>query len=170
MIEISKKFPISNEEYAALDKQYSRLCWKASHELKRKNSRNNFTDDAEDIYQELVAAMLRAGSYYKRQVYIENCLALAKEYASDDLIGRIVYELEDLWANRTRHGANRQKYGPFQEQLLERIVSQIVPARLRPRRTERAEEHGKADHEVQKHQQQHGFPQRTRTPIVIRKF
>jgi hypothetical protein len=27
------------------------LCWKAAHELKRKNSRNNYTDDAEDIYQ-----------------------------------------------------------------------------------------------------------------------
>ena len=44
----------------------------------------------------------------------------------------IVQELESLWANRTRHGANRQKFGVFQEQLLQKIVRKIVPASERP--------------------------------------
>jgi len=136
MIEISKKFPISNEEYQQLHKSYSKLCWKIAHELKRKNSRNNYTEETEDIYQELVVAMLRAGSYFKRQVYIEKCLKLAKEYAKDDFLGWVVEELENLWNDRTRHGANRQKYGPFQEKLLDRIVRKLVPVRLRPHRTE----------------------------------
>lgn len=128
-------FPINDEEYELLHEQFSKLLWHASHELKRKNSRNNYTDDAEDIYQELVSAMLRAGSYYKRQVYIEKCLGLAREYAGEDtFMSRIVYSLEELWKNRTRHGANRQKFGPFQERILERIVRRIVPKELRPDR------------------------------------
>lgn len=136
MKDICLKYRVTEEEYLELNKEYGRLCWKAAHELKRKNSRNNYTDDAEDIYQNLVEAMLRAGSYYKRQIYIEKCLALAKEYAQDDFVGWVVKELNSLWENRTRHGANRQKFGPFQEKLLDRIIRRLVPARYRPRRTE----------------------------------
>jgi hypothetical protein len=132
MRDICLKYRITDEEYLELHKQFSRLCWKAAHELKRKNSRNNYTDDAEDIYQELVAAMLRAGSYYKRQTYIEKCLALAEEHANDPFLKYVVTSLTDLWKNRTRHGANRQKFGPFQEQILERIVRKVVPKDGRP--------------------------------------
>ena len=154
MKDICIKYRVTEEEYLDLNKEYGRLCWTAAHDLKRKNSRNNYTDDAEDIYQNLVEAMLRAGSYYKRQVYIEKCLELAMKatgvtvatdddgkvtvtHAGNDLVGWIVGELVVLWSNRTRHGANRQKFGKFQEQLLDRIVRKVVPARYRPRRTER---------------------------------
>lgn len=132
MRDICLKYRVTDQEYLELNKQFGRLCWKAAHELKRKNSRNNYTDDAEDIYQELVSAMLRAGSYYKRQVYIEKCLALAKEHANDPFLVFVVDSLSDLWNNRTRHGANRQKFGPFQERILERIVRKVVPKELRP--------------------------------------
>ena len=73
MKSISLEFPISNEEYLELDEKFSRLCWHAAHELKKKNSLNNYTDDAEDIKQSLTLDMLKAGSYYKRQIYIEKC-------------------------------------------------------------------------------------------------
>lgn len=153
MKDICIKYRVTEEEYLALNKQFGRLCWKAAHELKRKNSRNNYTDDAEDIYQNLVEAMLRAGSYYKRQIYIEKCLSLVQEAtgvvveydddgvlqvvsSGDNLMGWVVSELSLLWSNRTRHGANRQKFGKFQEQLLDRIVRKVVPRNLRPRRND----------------------------------
>jgi hypothetical protein len=132
--DIRLAYRVTEEEYPQLHEKYSRLCWKAAHELKRKNSRNNFTDDAEDIYQELVEAMLVAGSYYKRQVYIEKSLAAAKEHAKDGFLSWVVLELEQLWNNRTRHGANRQKFGKFQEQLLERLVNKFVPTEQQPNR------------------------------------
>lgn len=132
MRSIIHDFPVTNEEFNLLDNKFTKLCWHAAHELKKKNSRNNYTDDPEDIKQELIMSMLRAGSYYKRQVYIEKCLAVSKKYATDHLMENIVQELESLWANRTRHGANRQKFGVFQEQLLQKIVRKIVPASERP--------------------------------------
>lgn len=135
MKEIIQDFPITETEFADLDRRFSRLCWHASHELKKKNSNNNFLDDAEDIKQELQMSMLRAGSYYKRQVYIEKSLAAARKHAKDRFVARLVDELENLWANRTRHGANRQKYGKFQERMLDRIVRRFVPKQERPDKT-----------------------------------
>jgi hypothetical protein len=132
MIEIVHNFPITEEEFLDLDKKFSKLCWHAAHELKKKNTNNNFIDDPEDIKQELQMSMLRAGSYYKRQVYIEKCLDVAKKFVEDKLILKVLLELENLWENRTRHGANRQKYGAFQENLLEKIIRNFVPKENRP--------------------------------------
>lgn len=129
---ITDNFPISGDEYFELEEKLGKLIWHASHELKRKNTKNNFTDDVEDIRQELQMSMLRAGSYFKRQIYIEKCLNVVKEHAQDSFMKNIVNELEDLWKNRTKHGANRQKYGPFQEELLDKIVKHIVPKNERP--------------------------------------
>ena len=77
-------------------------------------------------------SMLRAGSYYKRQIYIEKSLAIAKKHAKDKFVLKMIEELENLWQNRTRHGANRQKYGKYQERLLEKIIRKIVPKNERP--------------------------------------
>jgi len=132
MLDICNTFRINEDEYCELEKKFGKLTWHASHELKKKNTNNNFIDDAEDIRQELQMSMLRAGSYYKRQVYIEKCLEVAKKYAKDKFIMAVVDELENLWKNRTRHGANRQKYGKFQEKLLDKIINKIVPKSERP--------------------------------------
>lgn len=132
MINIVHNFPITEQEFLELEKKFSRLCWCAAHELKRKNTNNNYIDDAEDIKQELQLSMLRAGSYYKRQVYIEKCLDIAKKFVKDKLILKVLSELQNLWENRTRHGANRQKYGVFQENLLEKIIRKFVPKSNRP--------------------------------------
>jgi hypothetical protein len=136
MKNISLGFPITDEEFVILDKNFTKLCWHAAHDLKKKNSKNNYIDDPEDIKQNLQISMLTAGSYYKRQVYIEKCLILAKKYSKDQFMIKIVEELDKLWNNRKRHGANRQKYGPYQELLLENIVSKIVPKKERPNRND----------------------------------
>ena len=131
---ITQRFPIKNEEYLELEKAFANLCRYAAWQLLKKNAKNNHTDDFEDINQELLISIIRAGSYYKRQIYIEQCFAAAKKFVRDEFILFVLQELENLWHNRTRHGANRQKFGLPQEKLLERIIHQVVPKESRPDR------------------------------------
>jgi hypothetical protein len=129
---IFKNFILTSEEYAELCKKFQDLCRFAAWQLIRKNVRNNHTDEMEDIEQDLLIAVIRAGVYYKRQVYIEDCLSIAKHYAADSFLKEVVDELIHLWKNRTKHGANKQKFGEPQEKLLDRIVREIVPTKKRP--------------------------------------
>ena len=78
--------------------------------LIKRNTKSNFTDDQTDIAQQLRIAMMKAGSYYKRQTYIENCLSLCEKYCSKD--DKTLELLISLWDKRTKHGANKQKFGP----------------------------------------------------------
>lgn len=169
---ICESFPITNSEYFNLENEFGRLAKKAAWELLRKNTRNNHTDDFDDINQELLMSIIRAGSYYKRQIYIEQCIIKSIEHigginaikllqyivsvskpddylryeakaalkrmpkseaiSANEFLIFVLQELVNLWHNRTRHGANRQKFGNFQERLLERIVREVVPKELRP--------------------------------------
>ena len=70
MKSIFTQFPVTSEEYEKLDEKFGDLCEYAAWQLIKKNSRNNHTDEQTDISQELRIALIRAGSYYKRQVYI----------------------------------------------------------------------------------------------------
>lgn len=124
---ICKDFPINFDEYQELNERFGELIEYEAWQLIKKNNRNNHTDSQEDIAQELRIALMRAGSYYKRQVYIESCLQLCAAHAKDDFLKAMVEELQNLWDNKTRHGANRQKFGPHQEKLLYRLTKKIVP-------------------------------------------
>jgi hypothetical protein len=127
-----KTFGLSNEEFKLLMSKFHDLCLFQAWNLLRKNAHNNHTDELEDIEQDLLIALIKAGVYYKRQVYIEDCLELAKKYAKDGFVKNIVEELNDLWQKRTKHGANKQKYGEQQERILENIINKIVPKNKRP--------------------------------------
>jgi hypothetical protein len=132
MNNISSNFPVTNEEYLELNDRFGKLAEYAAWQLIKANSRNNHTDSQEDVAQELRISLLRAGSYYKRQIYIETCLELCWKYARDKFILRIVEELIELWKNKTRHGANRQKFGPHQEKLLYLLTKRLVPKKHWP--------------------------------------
>lgn len=130
---ILNAFPITDKEYYQLDKVLGELACFQAWQLLRKNVRNNHTNDVEDIVQDLRLAMMRASSYYKRQVYIEDCIKVLKKYLT---LGSPAFEeleeLEDLWLNRTKHGANRQKFGQIEENLLESMVQRYVAEVDRP--------------------------------------
>lgn len=134
MKSICQSFPITATEYDQLTKSFGKLCYYAAHQLQKKNSKNNYTDDFEDINQELQLSIIRAGSYYKRQVYIEKCFSSVRVHNTDPFMGLLCEKLGDLWANRTRHGANRQKFGSRQERMLDALVRTAVPRRRRPDR------------------------------------
>lgn len=125
-------FQATNEEYDEIDEKLGNLCYKAAWELKRKNFKNNDTDEIEDVVQELRWAMSKACIYTKRQAYIEESLKVAEIHVKDSFVKEVVAELAELWSNRTRHGANKQKFGEYQENILESIVQKYVPEELRP--------------------------------------
>ena len=62
---------------------------------------------------------------------------LAKEHIKKTVKNKkLVLTLQNLWNNRTRHGANRQKFGPIQEKLLDELIKKYVPKDIRPSKTE----------------------------------
>ena len=136
---IFEKFPVSEEEYLRLDESFGKLALYQSWQLYFKNSKNNHTDDQEDIVQDLRISLLTAGSYFKRQTYIENCLKLCAQHVTDPFLKSIIDELQDLWNNKTRHGASRQKFGRHQEKMLDCLVRGCVPKRCRPSRKAKLE-------------------------------
>lgn len=133
---IIQNFPITEEEYKQLDSKFGSLCHYAAWQLFKKNNKNNLTDEQEDIVQELRIALIRAGSYYKRQTYIESCFCILPKYTNDAFVLLIIGELIDLWTNRIRHGAGRQKFGWFQENILDQLISKYVPKGVRPEKSQ----------------------------------
>jgi hypothetical protein len=131
---IQDSFPVTEEEYAILNEKFGELCEYQAWQLIKKNTRNNHTDSQEDIAQDMRIALLRSASYYKRQCYIEACLDLCKKCAKDKVIKSVVKQLANLWKNKTRHGANKQKFGPHQEKMLDKLVKSLVPIKERPNR------------------------------------
>lgn len=129
---IFNSFEVTNDEYEDLDREFGNLCYKAAWELKRKNFKNNYTDDIDDIVQDLKWYMSRACVYTKRQRYIEDVFKIVEKYCLDEFVILIISELNGLWKNKTRHGANKQKFGEYQESVLDSILKSYVPENLRP--------------------------------------
>jgi hypothetical protein len=131
---IVNNFPITESEYEILDKKFGKLCYYAAWELKRKNAKNANVNDPDDDVQELRIALVRAGSYYKRQTYIESCFEALDRHLKDKFIMKVFNELKQLWEDRRRHGANRQKFGVHQQIILDQLVKKYVPEEERPNR------------------------------------
>lgn len=132
MKHIQDSFPVTEDEYLTLNTKFGELCEYQAWQLIKKNTRNNHTDNQEDIAQDMRIALLRAASYYKRQCYIEECLDLCGSYAKDGVVKSMVKQLGSLWKNKTKHGANKQRFGPHQEKMLEKLAKSIVPQKQRP--------------------------------------
>lgn len=131
---IEKDWAITETEFEKLESKFGQLCEFQAWQLYRKNSRLSHTDEQVDIAQRLRIALMRAASYYKRQTYIKRCLELCTKYAYDEFTNSMVASLQNLWDNKTRHGANRQKFGPHQEKMLARLTRKLVPKKLIPDR------------------------------------
>ena len=132
MKSIQKAFPVTEEEYNILHEKFGKYCYYIAWQLKRNNVKNNSTDEFEDITQQLQLAIIRAASYYKRQTFIEASLECLESRIKDKFNLKVLNTLNKLWNNRTRHGANRQKFGTFQEQILESLLKKYVPKKDRP--------------------------------------
>lgn len=132
-MKIFELFKINTKEFEALEEKFGQLCLFASWQLMQNNSRNNHQLDVEDIKQELLMAVIRAGSYYKRQTYIESSLEILEKHIEQSGIFKNTYEtLKNLWKNKTHHGAYRRKFGDPQEEILEKLVIKFVPENERP--------------------------------------
>lgn len=134
MQNVMNAFPITEQEYTQLDEKFISLCHYQAWQLLKMNANNNCTDDQEDIVQDLRIALIRAGSYYKRQTYIEQSLNVLYKHVRDPFNRRILRQLRKLWNNRKRHGANRQKFGDFQEIILDDLIQKYVPRKEQPKK------------------------------------
>jgi hypothetical protein len=132
MSSIYKNFPITSEEYTLLEKKFGQLCYYAAWQLTRKNCNNNHQYDLDDFQQELMLAVIRAGSYYKRQIFLNTCFENLLSKKLDKISKLILEELINLWKNRTRHGANRQTFGDYQESVLEKICNKFLQTNESP--------------------------------------
>lgn len=133
---ICKTYPITSEEYEALEKKFGQLCHYQSWQLLKKNTRNNHTNEEDDIVQEMRLALIISACYHKRQTYIKKCFKVLHKHVSDLFIIFVLQELQDLWKNRKRHGANRQKFGPYQEAILFKLVEKYVPNSEKPNKND----------------------------------
>ncbi len=134
---ICGEFHLTDTEWGQLEVEFENLVLYAGWQLLKKNTKNSHTDEIEDIAQELRWAVYQAGCYYKRQVYIESCFVVVKKYVKDPIMIKVVEELEDLWKNRTRHGANKIKYGGPQQDIMEQVIKSYVPESERPNRNQK---------------------------------
>ena len=132
MNNISKNFPITEDEYFKLNTKFGKLCYYASWQLSRRNSNNNHNYEIEDFQQELMISILRAGSYYKRQCYLEKSFECIRNHCSTKKDISKLDNLMKLWSNRTKHGANRQVFGEPEEEILENLVKKTTPKEFRP--------------------------------------
>lgn len=134
MRQIQESFPVTEQEYLLLNDKFGELCEYQAWQLIKKNTSNNHTDSQEDIAQDMRIALLRAASYYKRQCYIENCFEACKKHVKKKALKSALRKLKGLWRNKTRHGANKQKFGPVEEKMLDKLVKGNVPIKERPNR------------------------------------
>ena len=130
---IFDSFGLTNEECLELESKFGKLCYKIVWELKRKNSKNNYTEDLDDVMQELRISMVKAGCYYKRQTYLEECMKICSEYIKDEFLLLVLNVLRDLWSIRTHHGAHRTCFGEYQESLLGMLVL-TLDENIRPKK------------------------------------
>jgi hypothetical protein len=128
---IFRSFKLTDAEFEMLRKKFGDLCKYEAWQLLRKNLKNNHTDELEDIEQDLLLAMAKAGIYYKRQTYIEECIRQAKKHVKDPFLSKMVVSLSNLWDRRKFHGASRQTFGQKQERVLNQIIS-TLPFDQRP--------------------------------------
>jgi hypothetical protein len=132
-MKIFQLFKINADEFRELEEKFGQLCLYASWQLISNNSRNNHQLDVEDIKQELLMAVIRSGSYYKRQTYIESSFETLERHIPEEGIFKKLFDsLKDLWKNKTHHGAYRRKFGDPQEEILEKLVKKFVPSNERP--------------------------------------
>lgn len=122
------RYKLTDEEFDVLYKKFNKLVSFQAWQLLNRNTHNNHGADFDDINQDIMIALIKSGVYYKRQTYIEECLELLKVYSD----GIKVKKLIDLWENRRKHGANKQKFGEKQEKELDSLVNKIIPADKRP--------------------------------------
>jgi hypothetical protein len=92
---IQKRYPISDQEYGELDKKYGKLCWFAASKLAGKQHRT--PEDLDDFHAEIQIGMCRAGSYYKRQTFIEKAFDYLDQHKLSKDDKSKINDLKEIW-------------------------------------------------------------------------
>ena len=120
---VTSSYPITDDEYQALERAFGQLCHKVAWGFLSKNYNNQHTEDQSDIVQRLRIDMMRAGSYYKRQRFIENGLDVLIDHVSDPVVCRVVGELIEVWESRRRGDQEDRGLSNLQRKIIDRHAS-----------------------------------------------
>jgi len=99
---IQKRYPITNQEFEVLEEKYGKLCWYAATNLAFTNGKSE--EDRQYFHSEILIGIFRAGSYYKRQTFIENVFEYLDKY-KDEMESSDIFNLEKL-KDTWKHKAN----------------------------------------------------------------
>lgn len=105
---IQKRYPVTDSEFEILEKKYGKLCWFAASKLASSNNKSE--EDLQDFHSEILIGMFRAGSYYKRQTFIENVFEFldnCKIYMKNEDLN-ILKTLKTCW-NRKANFTEKQE-------------------------------------------------------------
>ena len=128
-------FHLTNEEFAAIEEKFGKLIYFQAHNLQNRNLDSNISYS--DITQEIWMSACQAVSYYKRQVYINNCFKVLEKYKIGGNIMCNTKDLKSRWKNRKHHGAGRSTFSKVQEQQIDALMSLNIPLKDRPNKSEK---------------------------------
>ena len=111
---IQKRYSISNDEYKILEEKYDKLCWFAANKLTYSNKKSE--EDLQDYHSDIQIGMFRAGSYYKRQCFLEAVFSYMK-YCKLFMEPKEIEELTALKSMWSSH-KTRSSFGITQEDQL----------------------------------------------------
>jgi len=125
---IQKRYPISDAEYRILEEKYDKLCWFAANSLARSNKKSE--EDLQDYHSDIQIGMFRAGSYYKRQCFLESIFAYLK-HCKVFMEPEEIQELSILRKTWSSH-KTRSSFGEVQEDKLIEILNKYKGVACKP--------------------------------------
>jgi hypothetical protein len=104
---IQKRFPITEDEFNKLEEKYGKLCWFAANKLAASQHRS--PEDLDDFHSEIQIGMCRAGSYFKRQTFIENAFQFLRSQELSKSDKKEFDDIENLWnTKKSRFGIKEE--------------------------------------------------------------
>ena len=135
---IQKRYPVTDAEFEVLDEKYGKLCWFAASKLASANRKSE--EDLQDFHSEILIGMFRAGSYYKRQTFIESTFKYLDKsrvfMSSEDLADLNL--LQKMWYQRKAYFTEihevliREVLGKYTDALEEKTPSDKEPLEFNP--------------------------------------
>ena len=92
---IQKRYPVTDEEFDYLVQKYGKLCWFAATKLG--NQKHRLPEDLSDFHSEIQLGMCRAGSYFKRQTFLEKCFTHLEQSDLSSEDKSILEEIQKIW-------------------------------------------------------------------------
>jgi len=115
-------YNITQKEYEELDKQFGKLCHYAAWQIVRFNfPKIKYEQEFPNVDQEIVISVIRAASYYKRQIFLNKAFEFLNSIQLTRQERVKVTALQILWDGRKEKG-NKNKFDKNEEEALVEVI------------------------------------------------